>query len=168
MRVRTMNHSGVGVAITATVESMASGLAGVRFDRARAAQRREGPFAAKPMRVVAGGHEELASGTKTVQREGERRCCEPSGDMLGGLRVELDQHPESGGSLDESGDSGETVRSDDEVALPVAWHSSVLDLSGPVGDVDHPIDHRPGDRASAAWSSCTRSVRRHAVSSLRS
>ena len=55
---------------------------------------------------------------------------EPVGDVVGGLVVELDQHPHPGGALDQGGDRAGAVGADDQVAFPVAGHGPVVGLGG--------------------------------------
>ena len=54
------------------------------------------------------------------------------------LLVELDQHAEAGGALHHAGHRAGAAGADDQVAFPMAGNGPVLDLGGPLGDVDHP------------------------------
>jgi len=67
-------QGGVGLTVTAPVESVALDLAGGGWDGVRAAERGEGGFGAQPVRVVAGCDEESRStvwaDTKHLEQRG--------------------------------------------------------------------------------------------------
>src|SRR4029453_5866851 len=67
-------------------------------------------------------------------------CNESVGDVLGSLVLEFDQHPGTGGAFHECRDRAGAVRTDDEVAFPMAGHRPVLDLGWPLRDHDHARD----------------------------
>ena len=58
--------------------------------------------------------------------------------------LEVEQQDESGAALDEGADGAAAALAQDDVALPVAGHGTVVDLGGSFGDV-----HHPGQPASA-------------------
>jgi hypothetical protein len=61
----------VGLAVTAPVQAVADGLARGGRDRGDAAQVREGPLAAQPLGVVAGGHQQRGGGVGSDALDGD-------------------------------------------------------------------------------------------------
>src|SRR5664280_836336 len=65
--------------------------------------------------------------------------------LLGCRALDLQQHHEPRGSLDQRGDA-RVVRSHDQITLPVAWNRTVLDFGWALRDHDHPGDAPETDR----------------------
>src|SRR6266545_2936246 len=75
----------VGGAVAAAVEAVALGLAAGMLDRAGATQRRERALAAEPVRVVAGGHQQLRGADRADPGPGQEPWHDPphdDGDVL--------------------------------------------------------------------------------------
>jgi hypothetical protein len=86
----------------------------------------------------------LVPGQRFEQLGGEPAdlLADPLRDVVGGLVVEADQHPQPGGSFDQCRHLGGAVCADDQVAFPVAGHGSVLDFGRTLGDHHHVRDRR--------------------------
>ena len=61
----------------------------------------------------------------------------------------MDQHREPGAALDEGADGG-ALQSDDQIAFPVAWDRSFLDLGGPLADQHVVGDVVPGSASDSS------------------
>ena len=73
------------------------------------------------LEAVVGGHlGALVPGERTAQLggQGDDAFADASGDVVGGLVVEFDQHPEPGGTLHQRGHGRAAVFPDDEIAFP--------------------------------------------------
>ena len=92
----------------------------------------------------------LVPGQRAGQLDGQVHHVlgEASGHMVGVFGVDLDEHAQPGGPLDQGGHVAAPVASHDQVTLPVAGHGPVSGLGWALGDVDHRPDggtraHRP-------------------------
>jgi len=81
-------QSGVGLAVTAAVGPQPGGLARGRLDRAGATQRGEGGLAGQPVRIVAGGDEQLGGSVHADAVAIQEPGRDP-GDQPSDLPVEL-------------------------------------------------------------------------------
>lgn len=103
--------------------------------------RRPGTSSADAQRV-----DELESEVRELRRANDMAG---SGGHRRAAAIEGKQQHEASGALDERADSAATALAEDEIALPMARHRAVVDLGGPLGDVDHPRDPSPAIDAAA-------------------
>src|SRR5258706_5618455 len=94
----------------------------------------------------------LVPGQRAGQQRGQpgHRLADAFADMLGGFVLELDDHPEPGGPLDEGGGLAGVAGTDDQIAFPMARHGAIGGLGGALGDVDHPHDLAAASLAAGA------------------